>query len=159
VAACRRATALPLYAKLSPAAWDIAEVARAVEASGADGLSLVNTIRGLSLDSRLRPVLAYGAGGYSGPALKPIALAAVYACRRVTGLPIVGMGGVRSGRDVLELIAAGATDVAVGTALFADPEAPLRLRSELSIALSSAGFDNTADAFCAAQEGVFTVGN
>jgi dihydroorotate dehydrogenase (NAD+) catalytic subunit len=159
VAACRAATSLPLYAKLSPAAWDIAEVATAVEAAGADGLSLVNTIRGLALDSRLRPVLAYGAGGYSGPALKPIALAAVYACRRVTGLPIAGMGGVRSGRDVLELIAAGATHVAVGTTLFADPEAPARIRSELAVALSTAGFDNAEDAFCAAQEGVVTTGN
>ena len=128
VAACRAATSLPLYAKLSPAAWDIAEVARAVEAAGADGLSLVNTIRGLALDERLRPRLARGAGGYSGPALKPIALAAVYACRRVTQLPIVGMGGVRTGRDALELIACGATHVALGTVLFADPEAPARVR-------------------------------
>ena len=81
VAACRAATGLPLYAKLSPAAWDIAEAARAVEAAGADGLSLVNTLRGLALDPRtLRPTLARGTGGYSGPALKPVALAAVYAC-------------------------------------------------------------------------------
>ena len=81
VAACREATRLPLYAKLSPAAWDIAEAARAVEAAGADGLSLVNTLRGLALDAQtLRPVLARGTGGYSGPALKPVALAAVYAC-------------------------------------------------------------------------------
>ena len=97
VAACRAATSLPLYAKLSPAAWDIAEVARAVEAAGADGLSLVNTIRGLALDEQLRPTLARAVGGYSGPALKPIALAAVYACRRATELPIVGMGGVAPG--------------------------------------------------------------
>ena len=81
VAACRDATTLPLYAKLSPASWDITEVARAVEDAGADGLSLVNTMRGLALDpATLRPRLATGAGGYSGPALKPIALAAVYAC-------------------------------------------------------------------------------
>src|SRR5207253_648878 len=90
VAACRAATDLPLYAKLSPAAWDVAELARAVEAAGADGLALVNTIRGLALDERLRPQLSRGAGGYSGPALKPIALAAVHACRRATQLPIVG---------------------------------------------------------------------
>src|SRR5438445_3090451 len=99
VAACRAATDLPLYAKLSAAAWDVAETARAVEAAGADGLSLVNTIRGLALDKKLRPLLARESGGYSGPALKPIALAAVHACRRATQLPIVGMGGVRSGRD------------------------------------------------------------
>jgi dihydroorotate dehydrogenase (NAD+) catalytic subunit len=159
VAACRAATSLPLYAKLSPAAWDIAEAARAVEAAGADGLSLVNTIRGLVLDARLRPRLGRGVGGYSGPALKPIALAAVYACRRVTDLPIVGMGGVDGGRDALEMIAAGATHVALGTVLFGDPEAPARVRSELSIALSNAGFDNAGEAFCAAHEAVFTSDN
>jgi len=159
VAACRGATSLPLYAKLSPAAWDIAEVARAVEAAGADGLSLVNTIRGLALDASLHPRLARGVGGYSGPALKPIALAAVYACRRVTDLPIVGMGGVASGRDALEMIAAGATHVGLGTILFADPEAPARVRSELPAASANAGLDNAEQAFCAAQEPVFTSGN
>ncbi len=140
VAACRAATSLPLYAKLSPAAWDIAEVARAVEAAGADGLSLVNTMRGLALDERtLRPVLASSAGGYSGPALKPIALAAVFACRRATGLPIVGMGGVSTGRDVVELVAAGATHVALGTVLLADPDAPARVRGELEAELERLG--------------------
>ena len=159
VAACRAETTLPLYAKLSPAASDIAEVARAVEAAGADGLSLVNTMRGLALESNLRPRLGRGVGGYSGPALKPIALAAVYACRRATNLPIVGMGGVSSGRDALEMIAAGATHVALGTVLFADPEAPSRVRSELSLALSNAGFDNSEEAFCAAHEPVFASDN
>src|SRR6185312_8777176 len=108
MAACRAVTGLPLYAKLSPAAWDVAETARAVEAAGADGLSLVNTMRGLVLDADLRPTLARAVGGYSGPALKPIALAAIYACRRATTLPIVGMGGVQTGRDLLELVACGA---------------------------------------------------
>lgn len=159
VAACRAATSLPLYAKLSPAAWDIAEVARAVEAAGADGLSLVNTIRGLALDAKLRPVLARGTGGYSGPALKPIALAAVYACRKATDLPIVGMGGIRSGEDALELIACGATHIALGTVLFADPDAPSRVRNELSLALANASFDNASDAFSAAHEPVFTIDN
>jgi dihydroorotate dehydrogenase (NAD+) catalytic subunit len=98
-------------------------------------------------------------GGYSGPALKPIALAAVYACRRVTDLPIVGMGGVASGRDALEMIAAGATHVGLGTILFADPEAPARVRSELPAAAANAGLDNAEQAFCAAQEPVFTSGN
>jgi dihydroorotate dehydrogenase (NAD+) catalytic subunit len=159
VAACRAATALPLYAKLSPAAWDIAEVARAVEAAGADGLSLVNTMRGLALTAGLRPVLARGVGGYSGPALKPVALAAVYACRRATDLPIVGMGGVATGRDALELIAAGATHVALGTVLFADLDAPSRVRSELLVALATAGLDNSEVAFCAAHEPVFLPDN
>ena len=147
VAACRAATELPLYAKLSPAAWDVAETARAVEAAGADGLSLVNTIRGLTLDDRtLAPTLERGAGGYSGPALKPIALAAVYACARATSLPIVGMGGVRSGRDALDLIAAGAAAVALGTILFADPDAATRVRAELADECAQRGYANVDDA-------------
>jgi dihydroorotate dehydrogenase (NAD+) catalytic subunit len=141
VASCRAATTLPLYAKLSPAAWDIAAVARAVADAGADGLSLVNTMRGLALDERtLQPKLARATGGYSGPALKPIALAAVYACARTTDLPIVGMGGVRTGRDALELVAAGASAVAVGTTLFADPHAPARIRAELEAECAAHGY-------------------
>src|SRR5205823_10206578 len=123
VAACRAATTLPLYAKLSAAHPDVAVVARAVAAAGADGLALVNTLRGMALDPRtLEPVLARGTRGRSGPSLKPVALAAVYACYAATGLPIVGMGGVTNGRDALELIACGAREVALGTVLFADPE-------------------------------------
>ncbi len=132
VASARAATRKPLYAKLSPATWDVAESARAVAAAGADGLSLINTIRGLALSAdRSRPVLGRGAGGYSGPALRPIALACVFACAAVVDLPIVGMGGVSSGADVLDLVAAGATQVALGTVLFADPWAARRIRSEL----------------------------
>jgi len=149
VAACRAATELPLYAKLSPAAWDVAATARAVEAAGADGLSLVNTMRGLALDRDLRPTLRRASGGYSGPALRPIALAAVHACRRVTDLAIVGMGGVQTGRDALELIACGATHVALGTVLFADPAAPARVRAELAEAASEAAFAEPEDAFAA----------
>ncbi len=147
VAACRAATALPLYAKLSPAAWDIAEGARAVEAVGADGLSLVNTLRGLALDSRtLRPTLARGTGGYSGPVLKPVALAAVYACSAAVEIPIVGMGGVRSGLDALELIAAGASAVALGTILFSDPGAPARIRAELAAEVAGRDLGHPLDA-------------
>lgn len=133
VTAARAATTKPLYAKLSPATWDVAESARAVAAVGADGLSLVNTIRGLALDANTRrPKLARGAGGYSGPALRPIALACVDACARAVALPIVGMGGVRSGDDVLDFLVAGASAVALGTILFSDPFAPSRIRAELS---------------------------
>jgi dihydroorotate dehydrogenase (NAD+) catalytic subunit len=146
VAACRAATALPLYAKLSPASWDIGEVARAVEAAGADGVSLVNTMRGLKLDASLRPVLGTAAGGLSGPALKPVALAAVYACFRATTLPIVGMGGVASGRDALELHAAGASAVALGTVLFTDPFAPVRIREELHAELAALGLSSVEQA-------------
>jgi dihydroorotate dehydrogenase (NAD+) catalytic subunit len=133
VAAARVVTDKPLYAKLSPATWDIAESARAVVDAGADGLSLINTIRGLALDADTRsPKLARGAGGYSGPALKPIALACVWACAEVVDVPIVGMGGITSPADVLDFTSAGATAVALGTTLFADPWAPTRLRAELA---------------------------
>jgi dihydroorotate dehydrogenase (NAD+) catalytic subunit len=132
VAACREATDLPLYAKLSPQLPDIPAGARAVEAAGADGLSLVNTLRGLAFDEEtLEPRLARAVGGYSGPALKPVALAAVYACRRATSLPIVGMGGIWNGRDAREFIAAGASAVALGTVLFSDPAAASRIRPDL----------------------------
>jgi dihydroorotate dehydrogenase (NAD+) catalytic subunit len=156
VAACREATPLTLYAKLSPAQPDIAETARAVQAAGADGLSLVNTIRGLELDPRtLRPRLARAVGGYSGPALKPIALAAVYAAFEATRMPIVGMGGVSSGRDAAEFLAAGASSVAVGTALFADPGAPVRIRQELAETAASLGFADPAELRGHASDGDF----
>jgi len=146
VAACRAATDLPLYAKLSAAHPDVAEVARAVAAAGADGLSLINTLRATALDRELRPVLARGSGGLSGPALKPVALHAVSVCHEATGLPIVGMGGVQSGRDALEFAACGAHDVALGTVLFADPGAPARVRAELATACAEAGVAKPEDA-------------
>jgi dihydroorotate dehydrogenase (NAD+) catalytic subunit len=152
VARARAETTKPLYAKLSPAVPDVAETARAAAAAGADGLSLVNTIRGLALDeTSLRPVLARASGGLSGPALRPIVLAAVYACHRATGLPIVGMGGVATGRDALHLLAAGASDVAVGTALFADPGAPGRIRKELASELAARNFAGPDNAVAAAH--------
>jgi dihydroorotate dehydrogenase (NAD+) catalytic subunit len=153
VSASRLATRKPLWAKLSPAVPDVGEVAKAAQAAGADGLSLVNTIRGLKLDPRtLRPVLGPGQGGLSGPALKPIALAAVATCYRVTGMPIVGMGGIRTGLDALEFVAAGAQHVAVGTTLFADPDAPSRIRMELHAAAIERGWNTYEDAFAAAHE-------
>jgi dihydroorotate dehydrogenase (NAD+) catalytic subunit len=146
VAACRRATGLPLYAKLSAAHPDVAEVARAVAAAGADGLSVINTLRAVALDRHLRPALARGSGGLSGPALKPIALHAVSVCHEATGLPIVGMGGIESGRDALEFAACGARDIALGTVLFSDPGAPARVRAELAVACAEAGVVTPDDA-------------
>jgi dihydroorotate dehydrogenase (NAD+) catalytic subunit len=155
VAACRDAApAIPLYAKLSPHSWELGESVRAVEAAGADGISLVNTLRGVALDVDLRPTLARGAGGYSGPALKPVALAAVFAARQATELPIVGMGGVQCGRDVLELVACGATHVALGTVLFADPDAPTRVRGELDVEVARAGYASVNDAYAASFDAV-----
>ena len=142
VAAARAATDKPLYAKLSPATWDVAESARAAAAAGADGLSLVNTMRGLGFDRVSRqPVLARGPGGYSGPALRPIALACVYACAAAVELPIVGMGGIDTGRDVEDFLSAGASLVALGTILFSDPWSPDRIRSELEAAGASRADD------------------
>jgi dihydroorotate dehydrogenase (NAD+) catalytic subunit len=146
VAACRQATGLTLYAKLSAAHPDVAEVARAVAAAGADGLSLINTLRAVALDRQLQPVLARRSGGLSGPALKPVALHAVSVCQAATALPIVGMGGVETGRDALEFAACGATDVALGTVLFADPGAPARVRAELAAACEEAGVASPEDA-------------
>ena len=159
VAAARLATRKPLWAKLSPAVPDIAEVARAAQAAGADGLSLVNTIRGLKLDPKtLRPALGPGHGGFSGPALKPIALAAVAACYRATEMPIVGMGGVQTGLDALELIAVGARHVALGTVLFTDPHAPARIRAELHAEASAHGWNSYDDAYGIAHEEALSIG-
>jgi dihydroorotate dehydrogenase (NAD+) catalytic subunit len=152
VASARLATRKPVWAKLSAAVPDIAEVARAAQEAGADGLSLVNTVRGLTLDERtLQPVLGPTVGGLSGPALKPVALAAVHTCYRATQLPIVGMGGVQSGRDVLDLVAVGARDVALGTILFSDPHSPSRIRNELAAELHARGYTEVDDAYAIAH--------
>jgi dihydroorotate dehydrogenase (NAD+) catalytic subunit len=153
VEACRAVTPLPLYAKLSAAHADIAAVARAVADAGSDGLSLVNTLRGMTLDPKtLKPVLARGTGGLSGPTLKPVALAAVHACYAATGLPIVGMGGVVTGRDALDLIACGARHVALGTVLFSDPDSPVRIRRELQDAVEALEVAEADDIYALAHE-------
>jgi dihydroorotate dehydrogenase (NAD+) catalytic subunit len=152
VAGARLATRKPLWAKLSAAVPDVAEVARASNEGGADGLSLINTVRGLAVDERtLRPVLGPRIGGLSGPGLKPVALAAVHACYLATEMPIVGMGGVQSGRDALELIAVGARHVAIGTVLFSEPDAPNRIRTELAEELHARGYANVDDAYAIAH--------
>jgi dihydroorotate dehydrogenase (NAD+) catalytic subunit len=154
VAAARAATTKTLYAKLSPAVPDVGAAAAAAARAGADGLTLVNTIRGLALDERtLEPKLGPAVGGLSGPALRPIALAAVFAAYRETGLPIVGVGGVETGAHALELIAAGASAFALGTVLFADPEAPARVREELEREASARGFATPLGAYAAAHGG------
>jgi len=152
VAAARQVTSKPLYAKLSPALPDVAAVAVAAQEAGANGLSLTNTLRGMALDpATLRPRLSTATGGLSGPALRPVALAAVYACAAATNLPIVGMGGISTGEDALAFLAAGASDVALGTVLFADPYAPRRVREELASATSSRGFTRPQDAIGSAH--------
>jgi len=147
VAGARAATVKPLYAKLSPALPDVAAVALAAERAGVDGLTLVNTIRGLSLEEKtLAPTLSSSTGGLSGPALRPVALAAVHACYTVSQLPIVGVGGVESGRHALELVAVGASAVGLGTILFREPGAPARVRAELASELEAIGLSDVAEA-------------
>ena len=120
--AVRRVTDKPVYIKLSPNVTDITEIARACEAAGADGLSLINTLLGMRIDLRTRrPVLANRTGGLSGPAVYPIALRMVYDVYAAVKIPIIGMGGVSSARDVIEMMLAGATAVEVGAANLVDP--------------------------------------
>lgn len=124
VGRCRAATKRPLIVKLTPNVTDIAEIARAAEAAGADALSLINTLLGMAIDARRRkPQLARVVGGLSGPAVKPVALRMVWQCSKAVGIPLLGMGGIASGTDAVEFMLAGATAVAVGTANFANPHA------------------------------------
>lgn len=112
----------PVYMKLSPNVTDIAAIAKACEAAGADGISLINTLQGMRIDPKTRrPVLANGTGGLSGPAIFPVAVRMVYQVYEAVRIPIIGMGGVSTARDVIELMLAGATAVEVGAANLADP--------------------------------------
>jgi dihydroorotate dehydrogenase (NAD+) catalytic subunit len=130
---CRSATDRPLWVKLSPNAPNLVATARAAVAGGADALTLINTLRAMAIDAAARrPVLARGCGGLSGPAIKPIALRMVWEVHEaLPEVPLVGIGGVESGRDAAEFLLAGASAVQVGTATFRDPTAPLRILAEL----------------------------
>lgn len=130
--AVRKNTDKPLIVKLTPNVSDIADNARAAEAGGADAVSLINTVGGMAVDAvRRRPVLANICGGLSGPAVKPIALKMVYETYKAVGIPIIGMGGITTGRDVAEFLLAGASAVQVGTANIAEPMAAKRIITEL----------------------------
>jgi dihydroorotate dehydrogenase (NAD+) catalytic subunit len=126
--------ALPVFAKLSPNVTDLAAIARTAVDAGALGLTLVNTVMGLVIDvDARRPKLGAGGGGYSGAPIKPIALRAVWeVSRALPGVPIIGTGGVSTGRDAAEMLLAGASAVGVGTATFADPRATQRIGDELA---------------------------
>ena len=134
VARVRAATVRPLIVKLSPNAPDLVESARAAHESGADVLSLINTLVGMAIDPETaRPRLSFGTGGLSGPAIKPLAVRMVYqVARALPGVPLMGIGGISDLSDVLEFLAAGATAVQIGTANFRDPSVSGRLVSELS---------------------------
>jgi dihydroorotate dehydrogenase (NAD+) catalytic subunit len=148
VAACRAATGRFLLAKLTPNVRDVTEAGAAALGAGADGLSLVNTFKAMVLDPQtLRPFLGNRTGGLCGPAIKPIALRMVAeVAQAFPGTPIVGMGGVMTGQDVLEFIACGATAVAVGAANFTALEAPQRILAELRAELEAHGFSAVTDA-------------
>jgi dihydroorotate dehydrogenase (NAD+) catalytic subunit len=135
--ACRRATRLPLWVKLSPNVTDIRETAKAAEAEGADAVSLVNTFVGAVIDvEKRRPVLANLSGGLSGPAIRPLAVWMTWQVRRAVAIPIVGMGGIMTARDAVEFILAGATAVQVGTANFVNPRAAVDVVAGLAEWLS-----------------------
>jgi dihydroorotate dehydrogenase (NAD+) catalytic subunit len=128
VSRCRAVTRKPLIVKLSPNVTDIVEIAKTAEESGADAVSLINTLLGMAIDARTRkPKLARVVGGLSGPAVKPVALRMVWQVHRAVKVPILGMGGIMSGEDAVEFMLAGATAVAVGTANFVDPHATERV--------------------------------
>jgi dihydroorotate dehydrogenase (NAD+) catalytic subunit len=142
----RALTNKPLIVKLTPNATDVAAMASAAETSGADAVSLINTLRGMALDPRTgNPWLGARTGGVSGPAVRAIALAQIDAVAAATQLPVIGMGGVQRGRDALDLLRAGATLVAVGTESFRDPAAGRRIARELGELLANSELRPLAD--------------
>lgn len=150
---------IPIFAKLTPDVTDIVSIAQAAVKAGADGLTMINTLLGMVIDTdRLRPQVAGVTGGLSGPAVRPVAVRAVWQVKaamregRLPTVPIIGVGGVRTGRDALELVAAGASAVQVGTATFNDPSAPVRVGRELENLLQDKGFGCLKDAVGIAHE-------
>src|SRR6476646_11076712 len=150
---------IPIFAKLTPDVTDIVGVAQACVKAGADGLTMINTLLGMVIDTdRLRPQVAGVTGGLSGPAVRPVAVRAVWQVRaamlegRLLTVPVIGVGGVRSGRDALELVAAGASAIQVGTAVFNDPSAPVRVLRELRQLVRDKGFERLADVVGIAQD-------
>jgi dihydroorotate dehydrogenase (NAD+) catalytic subunit len=150
ISAVRRAAHpnVPVFAKLSPDVTDIGLIARAVTDAGADGISLINTLLGLQIDlDTLQPALGGITGGLSGPAIRPVALRCVWQVHKaVPHLPLLGMGGIMTGKDALQFLLAGASAVSVGTAVFHDPSAPIRILRELDAELDARGFSSVTEA-------------
>lgn len=143
----KKASNLPVYVKLSPNVSDIVSIAKAVEAAGADGLSMINTLVGMRIDlQRRRPILANKVGGLSGQAIKPVAIRMIYEVWQHVSIPIIGMGGIHDAEDVLEFLLAGASAVAVGTANFQNPFICPEIIEELPIVLKKYGFSSVQDA-------------
>ncbi len=150
---------MPIFAKLTPDVTDIVTIAQAAVKAGANGLTMINTLLGMVIDTDLlRPQLGGVTGGLSGPAVRPVAVRAIWQVRaamlegRLPTVPIIGVGGVRTGRDALELVAAGASAVQVGTATFNDPTAPVRVGRELRDLLQDKGFERFVDVVGIAHE-------
>lgn len=144
--AVKGVTTKPVYMKLSPNVTDIAEIACACKEAGADGISLINTLMGMRISLKTqKPVIANKMGGFSGPAIFPVAVRMVYQVYEATGLPIIGMGGVQSAEDVLELMLAGASAVEVGAANLVDPLASLKIIEALPETMEKYGFRNLTD--------------
>lgn len=144
--AVKEVTTKPVYIKLSPNVTDIVSIAKACEEAGADGLSLINTLMGMRIDlKRRKPVVANKMGGFSGPAIFPVALRMVYQVYDAVNIPIIGMGGVSSARDVIEMILAGATAVQVGAANLVDPWACEKIINDLPAVMAEYGINNLSD--------------
>ena len=139
---------LPIIAKLSPDVTNIVEIAKIVVDAGADALALINTLLGMVINlDTMRPHLGGKTGGLSGPAIRPVSVRAIYQVHAaMPKVPILGMGGVASGRDALELILAGASGISVGTASFGNPEAPIKVQRELAELLVARGFNSLREA-------------
>jgi dihydroorotate dehydrogenase (NAD+) catalytic subunit len=147
---------LPIIAKLSPDVTDIVAIAKAVIDAGVDGLALINTLLGMVIDTNsMKPKLAGKTGGLSGPAIRPVAVRAIYQVHQAfPNIPIVGMGGVATGRDAFELVLAGASAVSIGTASFGNPTAALQVKNELADLLTQKGFIDFRDAIGFAHRSV-----
>lgn len=146
VATLRKLTKKPLFFKLTPNVTDIAEIARACKSSGADGFTLINSVQGMAINAHTkRPKLSNIIGGMSGPCLKPIALKCVYQVFKATGLPIIGLGGVRTGVDAAEFMLAGASIVGVGFSNFLDPNSIPRITKELQSFCEEERIDKVSD--------------
>lgn len=145
-AAVRKATKKPLVVKLSPNVTSITDIAKAVEAAGADAVSLINTLLGMRIDIRIkRPVLRNNMGGLSGPAIFPVAVRMVWQVANAVSIPVIGMGGVSSGEDAIELMMAGASAVQVGMACFTDPYAPVKIIREMGDFLDQNNISSVRD--------------
>ena len=144
---------IPLFAKLSPDVTDITEIAKSVVKAGADGLSVINTLLGMVIDTdTLLPKLSGKTGGLSGPAIRPVAVRCVYQIRKaLPNTPIIGMGGIRNGRDAIEFFAAGANAISVGTTVFNDPEACVRIHDETAEILQEKGIRSLSEIISAAH--------